>query len=430
MPLVSNFGSLNLINPVILLLSERKSGLDGFKDLVRWMATSYSPWITWTNVLAAGLECKKVIEKRMFGKVPKNKAKKDELYMLYDVLVAKIPDAEDYLRKVVQEKHLGRLVSQMSTSSSDLVTQDATKIKDVLLEWLPNVLGFAWNVRNGTLDGGHITGRLFPSVLYQDLDKEASQAHENVFSCLLGNWVLVLTWVWIYLGGDTAKQYYALMKDHRNSEGQISIVSFKPNQVGKAWAHGLIEPTVRTISYACHILLHSLSATNNRRVNEGNVTKRDTFESIVALDENSLLHIDDFIDSLLDEWTFLVGFLLDEDDKYSSFAHILAFKTQQEKVAAAEAAKMAAVADADVQNHATRSMPSPSRSSDAASDPPTSSAPASPSPLRQVTNTTSNKIQHRSSYQQPSAQDSPPRPMITAYESYLISNMQPLRRFV
>ncbi|KAK7438997.1 hypothetical protein VKT23_017703 [Stygiomarasmius scandens] len=48
---------------------ERMLGLDGFKNMARWLAVSHSPSICWINVLAAGLERDETIDKGSMGSV-------------------------------------------------------------------------------------------------------------------------------------------------------------------------------------------------------------------------------------------------------------------------------------------------------------------------------------------------------------------------
>ncbi|KAJ3768981.1 hypothetical protein FB446DRAFT_706601 [Lentinula raphanica] len=326
------------------------SGLPAFKNAARWLAASHSPNIPWLNVLAAGLERDQIIKKGSMGIVTDDKKEWEDLVMAYDLLCKLVPSFEKDIKTVIRNGSMDALIGEMNDSTSDAVSQDIRSIKDTLIQWLPDVLGRdpippippndkksdtrGWNhldicrllctpiklpqfdkdpekfqqlVRENELEDGPITAGHFPSVVYGDLGDKASTAPDKVFEMLLNGWLLLLTWVHVFLGKTNANTF----RDHDYEKS----ATFKFRKTGKAWTHRLSTVMPRTIAYAYYILRHTLSSSDDRRIEEDGVIKQDAFDAVVALFEDKEYMYEPWIEPVLAFWQNAMGFMLPSDAK-------------------------------------------------------------------------------------------------------------------
>ncbi|THU87560.1 hypothetical protein K435DRAFT_867169 [Dendrothele bispora CBS 962.96] len=394
----------------------KRLGLDGFKNRARWLATCHSPSIPWLNVLAAGLERDGVIEEESMGKVTGDEKQRDELLHIYDLLRDDLPDFQEDIEAVIEDGSIGCL---MNESGGDAISQDIRKMKDAILPWLSDVLGrgldppiepnvdkyktrrfnhpdlarllctpiklpifdkdpdaFCQQARENDLDDGPITAGHFPAMFYSDLGQQASEGVEFVFENLLYGWLVILTWVFLFLGESNAAQFRINMPGLRDNISDTQ--KFKVKKCGKAYRNGLTSVTYRTMAYATFILRHTMSASDDRRIEEGGVIKQDAFDAVVALFEDEQFMDEEWIEQLMRDWQAQIDWMLpsekkpqlmDEDDKDSSLNQVAqAVKMKKERRAAKAAAKASSTVSA--------SDP-PSTSSSDTSAPVSGSTPAS-----------------------------------------------------
>ncbi|KAK7437220.1 hypothetical protein VKT23_018662 [Stygiomarasmius scandens] len=439
---------------------QRMLGLDGFKRMARWLATSHSPSISWINVFAAGLERDEIIEKGSLGVVPEDEEERKELLYLYDTLREALPQFDEDIQRVLEDESFNLLISRMNESSSDAVTQDVRKLKDAILPWLPDVLKrdldppiepdtdkektrgfyhpdigrllctpiklpiydkdpkkFCRQARENELEDGPITGSHFPAVFYGDLGEQASAGEDFVFFDLLYGWLLILTWVHIFLGRGNAAKFRQKMAGLNDVNGDSSM--FKVHSNCKAYRYGLTSVTYRTIAYASFILRHTLSATDDRRIEEGGVVKLHAFNAVVALFENKQFMNEEWIEQVLSDWQMQVNWMLpnkkqpelmDEDDQNSSLNQIARIleKRRKAKAAATDPSSDAPVAS-DNGDASGSASPPPSTSSTPESEPSAGAAESpqlSQQPLKTVTNTISTPSTSTSDVSQPSLSSS------------------------
>lgn len=70
--------------PLLTYLSQKRYGLDAFKNVARYLAARHSPSIPWIDVFAAGLERDNLVEEGSMGEIPDD----DDKRYNYDLFTA------------------------------------------------------------------------------------------------------------------------------------------------------------------------------------------------------------------------------------------------------------------------------------------------------------------------------------------------------
>ncbi|THU84070.1 hypothetical protein K435DRAFT_870661 [Dendrothele bispora CBS 962.96] len=263
---------------------------------------------------------------------------REQLLYLYDIL-----RVED-IKSVIGDGSIGCLVQEMNESAGDTVSQDIHKIKDAIIPWLSDILErdpvppiepdaekektrgfnhpdlgrllctpvklpifdkdpevFCRQARENDLEHGPIvTAGHFPTMFYSDLGEQASNDPNFVFKNLLYGWLVILTWVFVFLGPTNAAAFRKNMRGLLDGKTENKI--FKIKHHSKAYQNHLTTVTHRTIAYATFILRHTLSASNDRRIEEGGVIKQDAFDAIVSLFKDEKFIYDEWVEQVLHDW--------------------------------------------------------------------------------------------------------------------------------
>ncbi|KAF9063936.1 hypothetical protein BDP27DRAFT_1475508 [Rhodocollybia butyracea] len=314
-----------------------KSGLEAFRNSARWITTSWAPSIPWHCVFQVGLEADDIIIKGCMGDLELEKKN------IYEILKHSVPSFETEISSILQADALDELISQMSTSGSDAVSQDIRKLKNALLDMIESHRGAfnppinrnekktksrGWNhlgvarllctpskfaefdndpeefcqrVIDNELESP-ITASHFPGLFYVDLGEAASKGPEYVFEGLLNSFELYQAWVLIYLAPENASRF--AIHHVKVAEGKAEGARFKYLKAGKAWQHGLMT-TIR----------HTLSNSDDIRIDEGSVDKNDAFEAVVALFNDPNLMYPKWIEETLDTWRSNMDWMLPKAKK-------------------------------------------------------------------------------------------------------------------
>ncbi|KAF9060878.1 hypothetical protein BDP27DRAFT_1491060 [Rhodocollybia butyracea] len=111
-----------------------KVGLEAFKNSARWITTSWSPSIPWHRVFQVGLESDSIIVEGCMGDLELEEQEQTELLEVYEILKYSVPSFETEISSVLEADALDELISEMSTSGSDAVSQDIRKLKNTFLD--------------------------------------------------------------------------------------------------------------------------------------------------------------------------------------------------------------------------------------------------------------------------------------------------------
>ncbi|THU88764.1 hypothetical protein K435DRAFT_803269 [Dendrothele bispora CBS 962.96] len=319
------------------------------------------------------------------GIIVDDEKQREQLLYLYNILQADLPTFQEDIEAVIEDGSIGRLVPEMNESAGDTVSQDIHKIKDAIIPWLSDILErdpvppiepdaekektrgfnhpdlgcllctpvklpifdkdpevFCRQARENDLEHGPIvTAGHFPTMFYSDLGEQASNDPNFVFKNLLYGWLVILTWVFVFLGPTNVAAFRKNMRGLLDGKTENKI--FKIKHHGKAYQNHLITVTHRTIAYATFILRHTLSASNDRRIEEGGVIKQDAFDAIVSLFKDEEFIYDEWVEQVLHDWHVQIDWMLpdskkpqlvNENDKDSSLNHVARLvKARKEKKA-------------------------------------------------------------------------------------------------
>ncbi|THU97283.1 hypothetical protein K435DRAFT_857797 [Dendrothele bispora CBS 962.96] len=306
------------------------------------------------------------------GKIVDDAKQRDQLLYVYDILRDELPTFQQDIEAVIEDGSIGRLIQEMNESAGDAVSQDIRKIKDAIIPWLSDVLerdpvppiepdaekektrgfnhpdlgrllctpvklpifdkdpeAFCRQARENDLEHGPITAGHFPAMFYSDLGEKASTDPDCVFENLLYGWLVILTWVFVFLGPTNAAAFRKNMRGLLDAKTDNKI--FKIKHYGKAYQNNLTTITHRTIAYATFILRHTLSASDDRRIEEGGVIKQDAFEAIVSLFEDEEFIYEEWVEQVLHDWHAQIDWMLpssqkpqlvNENDEDSSLNHV------------------------------------------------------------------------------------------------------------
>ncbi|KAK7438996.1 hypothetical protein VKT23_017702 [Stygiomarasmius scandens] len=268
-----------------------------------------------------------------------------------------------------------------------------TPIKLPIYDWDPKK--FCHQARENELEDGPITGSHFPAVFCGDLGEEASDGKDFVFHNLLYGWLLVLTWVFLYLGRNNAAKFRKHMSGLCETNGTSTM--FRVQKTGKAYRCRLTSITYHTIAYASFVLRYTLLASDDHRIEEGGVIKQHAFDAVVAVFKDERFMDMDWIKETLQNWQTQVSWMLptekqpeilDKDDTASSLnqiAHILQ-KKKEMKAASSAMSTSANSSDAPInsENGTSTSPSTPPATSSPLSEPAVN---PSEQPLKTITNT-------------------------------------------